>query len=218
MPDLFVAKKNNNIPKKNQTNNPSSLLPISPSKPVKFFACYQENPSGVSFKEQDSDEKILLFLRMDFVTNIPWIFVSIILLFVPIIIFLLSGFLKPVMPFLYTSSKTYLTVTIFYYLLILSYVLANFITWFYNISLITNKKVVDVNYSNIVYTHVALTTLDLVEDVSYIQTGFIRSLFNYGDVLVQTAGENENFYIDKVPNPIKIIKIVENLIGGNPHV
>lgn len=89
----------------------------------------------------------------------------------------------------------------------------SFITWFFNTSLITTERVVDIDFSEVVYKNIAETKMDLVQDVSYTQSSVIRTLFNYGDVLVQTAGTIDNFDLQAVPNPDRAVEIVEEQIG-----
>ena len=50
-----------------------------------------------------------------------------------------------------------------------------------------------------------------IEDVSYTQIGFVRSLFNYGDVMVQTAGAENNIEYDRVPRPSVVADIIGDL-------
>lgn len=85
--------------------------------------------------------------------------------------------------------------------------------------LVTNQRIVDIDFENLVYKNVAETKLTLVQDVSYTQTGAIRTVFDYGDVLIQTAGTIDNFDLHAVPIPERIVNIVEDLIGkGGRHV
>ena len=85
--------------------------------------------------------------------------------------------------------------------------------WFYNITLVTEKGVIDIDYSNLVYHDVAITNLNLVEDVNYTKIGFFRSFFDYGDLFVQTAGGKENLEAIGIPNPAKAVHIIANKIG-----
>jgi len=76
----------------------------------------------------------------------------------------------------------------------------------------------DLDFSNLVYHDVTETKLNLVEDVRYTQSGFIRSFFNFGDLFVQTAAEKENIEGLAVPNPGRGVRIIGDLIGkGTPH-
>ena len=42
--------------------------------------------------------------------------------------------------------------------------------------------------------------------------GVARTIFNYGDVFIQTAAEVSEFDFLAVPNPDKVAKIIEDLI------
>ena len=54
--------------------------------PVHIFTTFMKNPKGISFAEQENDESIVLFLRRDFITNVPWIVAALGLLFIPFLI------------------------------------------------------------------------------------------------------------------------------------
>jgi hypothetical protein len=54
--------------------------------------------------------------------------------------------------------------------------------------------------------------LDHVEEVSNRKGGYLRSLFDFGDVLVQTAGAIPEIEITDVPDPEKVTKIIYDLI------
>ncbi len=194
MNDIFVA------PKKN----------IHPSH-AHLFSTFCENPLDVWFKDQKPDEKILLFLRRHFITNLPWIATSIVLLFLPLLFPLIRPFLNLNLPF--ASVSLMIILFIFYYLIVFSYVLTQFMHWFYNIFIVTQERIIDIDYSHIVIHNMATTKLSHIQDVSYTQGGFIRSLFNFGDLFAQTAGTESNFEALAIPKPRKATKIIGDLIG-----
>lgn len=221
MPDIFVAKEH--APNKEETAAPqptttpapvvSDFIPVPKTTQQKhphLFSSYCENPDAISFQNQEPNEKILLFLRKHFITNLPWISMTIFLLFVPAIL-----------QFIFTATKVSFPIpprfdffiVSLYYLFVFTYALVSFFTWFFNISLITEERVIDISFSELVYKNVSATKLDLVQDASYVQIGVIRSLFDYGDLLIQTAGTLDNFDLLGIPHPEKAIQIVENLIG-----
>jgi len=211
MPDLFVAKK-----AKGETKS-SSSLPLNLSKDragnhPHMFTSLAINPDGIFFEDKEEDEKILLFIRRHFITNLRWILLAIALALIPIpLIYFRDTF--SFLPFVNLPLRFITFFLIFYYLVIFTYMFVNFITWYFNIGLITNKRVIDIDFSGLIYTNVAATKISLVQDASYTQIGAIRSFFNYADVLVQTAGTLDNFIFEAVPQPEKIVKIVESLIG-----
>lgn len=205
MTDIFIKSNTQKAPIQSGSNK---TVVESHTHPFASFCSHPE----VSFKNQDGDEKILLLLRASFVVNTAWIFFSFIFALIPPLIFIFSGNLSPFFSFL---PDRFVNIALtFYYLVILNYAFVNLITWFFNIFIVTGKRVIDIDFSDLVYHNVAVTKLNLVEDVNYTQIGFIRSLFNYGDLFVQTAGELKNFEAKSVPKPGEAVNIIEGLIGG----
>src|SRR5580704_4322959 len=87
MPDLF-----NDTTQPNTSTPPPVAQPVAPLTPavvkkhVRLFTTFCQNPLNISFAEQEDDETIILFLRRDFITNVPWIIASVGLAFVPYLI------------------------------------------------------------------------------------------------------------------------------------
>lgn len=181
------------------------------------FSAYFEDPSRVKFTNKLDEEILLLFLRRHFVTNFPWFIKAIAMALIPIIFEFLGAFGFYSTDFVSTSGK--FIVYGFYYFFILSgYIFVNYMTWFYNISLVTNIRIVDIDFSEVVFEHVSATKLSQVEDVTYVQVGIIRSIFDYGDVRIQTAGTASNFIFSAVPHPENVIRIINHLLGKNHNV
>lgn len=193
------------------------LVDSMPSEQVRMFSSFCINPIGVSFVQQEPDEKIILFLRRHFATNAPWIAITSILVVIPV--FLLIFRIGFQMSDIFNIPIRYIVVfAIFYYLIVFSYAFVNFITWFYNVLLVTEKRIVDIDYSDIVIHNIAFTKLNLVQDVNYTQAGFIRSFFNYGDVFIQTAGTAETHFEGlSVPQPRRAAQIIVDLLGRRHH-
>lgn len=232
MPDIFVAstktkesaeiKDEKNpvveIPQEKEFKNRMiSDKPYVPQheKKVHLFSSFCINPEGIYFINQKKDEKILLFLRRSLITNFKWVTWTIVLLSLPL--FTLP-FLNISQSIFFLPIKFILYFTAFYYLLVLSYAYVNFITWYFNISLVTDTKIVDIDFSNLVYKNVAETKLSLVQDVSSVQIGTLRTLLDYGDILVQTAGTLDNFSFNAVSHPENSVHIIEDLIGKHARL
>ncbi len=240
MPDIFDTDNNTARDRRmiDDTSEPASAPPPEPAmsniihfpapepRPkhmignnrMHIFSAFCEIPDGVTFEAQEDDEKILLLLRKSFITNIPWLFIATILSLIPPVSL---QFIHPENTPLVFLSPAYIFVLLsLYYLFIAAYVFISFITWYFNTSLITTKRIVDIDFEDLVYKNIAETKIDLVQDVSYTQSGVIRTLFGYGDVLVQTAGPIDNFDLRAVPHPYRAVEVMENLIGkdGKPGV
>lgn len=208
MPDIFVAKET--VLTTTGENKILEKIPFRKKK-VNLFRSFIQDPEGLLFEDQEIDEKIHIFTRKHFYSNLDWISTAFVFFLVPIVLLIINQyflFFPLNLPF-----KFIIIFTIFYYFLLTTYCFVNFITWYYNISLVTNKRIIQVDFSGLVYKNVATTKIDFIQDASYTQDGVIPSFFDYGNVLLQTAGNLENFFLHSVPKPEKIVQAVERLIG-----
>lgn len=220
MPDIFNAPKANNI----YHSGPKQAAPAAPSpEPAEgfdaaktpapgMFSGFLNQPAGIVLSNQQSGEQILLFVRRHFATNILWITVSIIALFIPPIFFLFwltQGIFGFSIPLVFTIILIAL-----YYLIVLGFAFYSFIDWFYNIGIITQKRLIDIDFIHLSYIDVAATTIRELEDASFIQKGFWPSYFDYGNVIARTvAGHEETFVFEKVPRPEKIVDMISKILG-----
>jgi hypothetical protein len=207
MPDIFAE---------NQINKQEAAVTVAKQlsilNPVHLFTTFTKNPRGISFAEQEDGEEIVLFLRRDFITNVPWIIAAVALSIIPFLIrfiFVSTGFSLFSLP--HHISIVLLT---FYYLIVLGFAFANLVTWFYNIGLITTKRGVDIDFTELTTINVSTASLPDIKDVEYTQSGFFQSLFDYGDIRVRIVASGEVFTFEKVPRPTDVAGVISNLIGG----
>src|SRR5579862_4646021 len=110
MPDIFAEDQTNTQEAADVAKKLSIL------NPVHIFTTFMKNPRGISFAEQEAGEEIVLFLRRDFITNVPWIVSTVALSFIPFLIrfiFVSTGFSLFSLP--HHISTVLLT---FYYLIV----------------------------------------------------------------------------------------------------
>lgn len=195
---------------------PSIVMPLEQTPNVAhaknklhLFSEFCEYPDSVSFHDQEPGEEVLLFLRKSQIANIHWIVTTILLLVLPLGLLLVP---KSALPFLLPQGLL-VVIWFFYYLVVVTYAFVNFVIWYYNAALITNKRIVDIDFHQLIYKDIAETKLGLVQDVSYRQQSVVESLFDFGHVLVQTAGTIDNFEFDSLPHPERVEEIVNSLVG-----
>lgn len=195
MPDLFVAS--------NKTKKKTPFI-------RELLSTFYENPQQIRFQDQHDHEKILLFLRKHWVTNIPWITLSFILLLVPVfgIPFInISDLINLTIPFNYLIAGI-----MFWYLLTFGFILTSFLFWFYNVGIITNERIIDVDYIYLLYSEVTATVIEKIEDVTNKRGGFLEVIIDSGDVFVQTAGTEPNIEFQNIPKPNLVVKTLTNLL------
>ena len=186
---------------------------VTSGKFKNIFGSFVVEPPKTTFESQDNDEKIVILGRRHFVTNIKWLTVACFAFFVPMF---WSDF--PMIAALDTNTTFILNVV--WYSALLFFVIQNFILWFYNIYIVTNERLVDVDFFGLLYKNINVTHFNRVEDVNYSQRGIFSSFFNYGDVVAQTASEQRSddrsersaFTFNSVANPELVVKIISQLM------
>lgn len=174
------------------------------------------SPVGVSFETQASGENIAILMRKHFITNLPWIILGIVLVLLPPL--LLSGaFGFTLKDLLNLSPRTLMALILTWYLFTFGYVFEQFMVWYFNLYILTNRRVVDIDFYHLLYKAISAADLEDIEDVTFRMGGIMQALFNYGDVEVQTAGAQNQFEFHSVPQPALVQKKILELAkpGGD---
>lgn len=168
------------------------------------FSNFLVNPKVLTFAEKEKDEIIYLAVRPHLISNISWMAMSILMLIIPLFLHYFSF-----LDFLPTTYR--LSVIFFWYLITFIFTFENFLSWYFDYYIITNKRLVDISFNNLLNKHFAQTEISKVQDVSSSVKGLLPTFFNFGDLLIQTASEINQINFEKVPNPSKIIKLIKEL-------
>lgn len=170
-----------------------------------LFTTFVTFPKHICFEQQEKGEAVVLFLRQHFIVNIPWIVMV-------IIGFMLQAFFPFFPPYEFLPSNYQLAVTVLWYLFVFGFALAKLMAWFFNILILTDERVVDVDFVNLFMRRISVTKIEEIQDVSASTAGASGTLFHYGNVTIQTAGEIPEFEFNNVPNPDKVASIIHSLI------
>ncbi len=156
------------------------------------------------FETQADQETVILTLRAHPITQIYWVINAVIFFVLLVVVnFLFSSFL---------TVNQILFIDVFGIVFILSYLWFNFLNWFFNVGIITNQRIVDVGFTMIIYKEVTATHLEKVEDITSESGGYIPSLFDYGNVFVQTAGTQDRIEFENIFHPAQVVKIINGLL------
>lgn len=211
MPDIYVA------PKEPATAPPKAGPPRAEKEPVEPtlqqtaspLTAYALYPDNVRFDTQAEEEQIILLLRKHWITNLPWLFATFLFVFVPPIVFptlVIRKILPPLLP------NFILVFAVFWYLVTFGFALVSFIVWYFNVYIVTNERVIDVDFLHLLYKQLSSTRIARIQDVTYKLGGVARSLFDFGDVFIQTAGTEPNFEFLAVPHPETVVRKIAELM------
>jgi uncharacterized membrane protein YdbT with pleckstrin-like domain len=174
--------------------------------PLTAFAV---NPTALRFETQEETEKVILFLRQHFIVNVPWMLITILLVIAPTVIF----------PFLFRAlslnmafpASYYVVGAMFWYLATFGFALSSFIGWFFNIYIVTNERIVDIDFFYLLYKKFSQAELTKIQDINYTSGGVLAAMFNFGNVVVETAGEAPNIDFELIPFPEKVVETIREL-------
>jgi len=159
---------------------------------------------NIRFEAQGDNEQVILVVRAHPITQIPWLLNSIIF----IVFFYYLNFFLPS----FLNLGQIIFINLFALSTISAYIWFNFLSWYFNVGIVTNQRVVDVDLQAIVYREVTYANLNKIEDVTSKGGGFLASIFNYGNVFIQTAGTEVNVEFMDIPRPAEVSRIINNLI------
>ncbi len=181
----------------------SFLSKFSPSSNP--LACFAPHPLNTNFESQLEGETIILLVRPHPLSQLKVILVGIVLLAVP--------FLLSFTPFMASFPIRFnLFFLLGWYLICFGYVLESFLNWFFNVNILTDERVIDIDFVSLMFQDVATTKIDRIEDVTSVTAGTLGSIFDFGLVLIQTAGATDQLEFTNVPYPAQINKLINELI------
>jgi uncharacterized membrane protein YdbT with pleckstrin-like domain len=205
VPDIFIAKPESEKP---GLEKPAETLKKELDEILavgsRFFSAFVPKPRNLRFETQEKKEKIVLLLRRHPVTNVPWILLTIFLIFAPF-------FIKSLVSLDFIPGNYQLILFLCWYLLTFAFAFERFLTWFFNVNILTDERVIDVNFPTLLYREITETKIDKIQDVNIKTGGYIRSLFNFGDVLIQTAGAIPEICFEDVPDPQRVSQVINQL-------
>lgn len=80
--------------------------------------------------------------------------------------------------------------------------------YYLDVWIITNHRLIDIEQKGFFNRNVANVRLDFIQDVTFEINGVIASLFNFGSIEIQTAGEMRHFTLHGVSHPEKLRDIL----------
>ncbi len=87
--------------------------------------------------------------------------------------------------------------------LLMLWVIGNiiWINYYLDVWIITNKRIIDIEQHALFKREVSVLNLDRIQDVTFRVEGVTSTVFNFGDIIVRTAGSQDSFIIRGISNP-----------------
>lgn len=97
-------------------------------------------------------------------------------------------------------------------LYLLYWIIRGYFTWYsyqHDIWVVTNQRVVDGTRPHWFRSHIASADLTDIEDIAVDRHGVLQTMFDYGEVRCQTAGEMLNFLLAGIPHPSQVLATID---------
>ncbi len=171
---------------------------------------FQNRYENIDFKGKRTDENVILLLRRHWLVFV-FRFLPFLLLFIGLAIFHTVGTV------IFNFFGLTFDLNLFYLIesfLVIFVWLALFITWinFYlDVWIVTDSRIVDIEQIALFSRHISELKHNKIQDVTSEVQGIIPTLFNYGDVYIQTAGNKQRFVFKQIPGPTNSRNIIMQL-------
>ena len=195
----MIEKKD--IPKKLRKTQKSFLKTLSNENSDRGLL--RVFPKDISFHGQDKGEDIVLIIRAHWITWVPQISLSLMLVIIP---FLLT--------FVFNGLSISFTIGLILLGIIVSVTntLNAFFKWFYSVNIITTQRIIDVDFVNAFQHRFSEAQLEKIEDISHQHIGFIGTFFDVGTVFIQTAASQSEFEFQNIPRPRDVQDTLNDLL------
>ncbi|MBN1263435.1 MAG: PH domain-containing protein [Candidatus Pacebacteria bacterium] len=181
------------------------LEKVKEEKKAHPMAAFVPVPSNWRFETQEKKEKIILLLRRHWFTNLSWFLAGVFFFILPGILFLFVSF--DFMPLRFRVVGL-----VIWYLVLAGYFFERFLNWYFNVFIITDERIIDFDFFGLIYKEVSDAKIEDIQDVTYRVGGFVRNLFDFGDVFFQTSAELPRFEFRDVPQPARVARVLRELI------
>lgn len=172
---------------------------------TKLLTSFSPKPVDISIDIQASDEHIILLLRRHPITQLRWVGIAFLLALTPWLVSA-SGM------FSFLTPSYQFAIGLGWYLAIVGFSFKSFLKWFFHVYIITDERIIDVEFTSLLYKDVSTAKIENIEDITTVASGVLPSLFNFGTVIVQTAATKQEFAFDDVPQPSKVTTLLNELL------
>lgn len=160
------------------------------------------------FPNREPDEKISLFIRRHWIVLARHVAKLGITLLLPVGA-LVIALNTPIQAELVTGSVIYVATVLglsIYYLSIVLFFYHDWLDYHLDLWIVTNFRIVNIEQNSLFSRVVSEQDISRVQDVTAEIQGKLATFLNFGNVTIQTAGEQRRFVFEQVANPQEVAK------------
>ncbi|MFH1235719.1 MAG: PH domain-containing protein [Parcubacteria group bacterium] len=163
------------------------------------------------FPGQKPGEQVIVLIRRHWLVLVRQIFFLCIAAVIPLAAYLLLSRYTEIL--LDRTSVGYVLIVMgasVYALCIVLFLFISWIDYYLDVWVVTKDRIIAIEQKGLFSRTVAELSLDRVQDVTSDVHGFVATMMRYGNIRIQTAGEQSQFVFEQVPHPYETArKIME---------
>jgi membrane protein YdbS with pleckstrin-like domain len=165
-------------------------------------------PENIKFDRKERDEEIIMISRKHWIAYCMHIIIALVVPIIPIILLVISSNTYDI----FGKTTIYLGLFVASLVISVNIIVTAIIQWYYNISIITDKRILSLKVNNIFQHSYTEILWKKIQDVSHDSVGPLSSIFDVGNVYIDTAGEGVDLTLKLVPKPRDIQEVINNLV------
>jgi uncharacterized membrane protein YdbT with pleckstrin-like domain len=142
------------------------------------------------FEGQRDNEEIIFILRKHWIVLLKpsfWLFLGLLIVFIVLRI---------------AGASSFSAYAFFIWLgLGGTYWVYNWVIWLRDVYILTDQRIIDRDQRSLFAYSVSEAPLENIQDITWEKTGFFSTIFNYGNIYIQTAGAKEKIEFENIPAP-----------------
>ncbi len=157
------------------------------------------------------DEKLIFLLRRHPITVLPLAIVTLVLLASP---FGIDWYVQTYRPDILETPSVLAPAILLgsiFFLFAWLFLFQYFMDYYLDTWIVTTRRIINIEQSGLFHRTMSELRLYRIQDVTAAVNGFWATIFNYGEVEIQTAGEKQRFLFEQVSDPNNISKVIIEL-------
>lgn len=156
-------------------------------------------------------EETIFFMRRHWFVMIPVLLGFAVILALPFGVYYVINLQNPLFFAVEGRFTLYVLGASIFFLYAWLFLFQNFIDWYLDIWIVTNYRIINIEQVGLFGRTMSELMLYNVQDVTSEIRGFIRTMFDYGHIHIQTAGEAQKFQFEDIEHPNHVAKRVLEL-------
>lgn len=163
------------------------------------------------FPGQRKGEEIAFTLRRHPITLAPAALALAFMVLLPIVFY--AFFMSYVMRgFLYKPyGDIFFLLTVIYYGFVWIIAFIEWLDYYLDILVITNKRIMNIKQMGLFHRVVSELELERIQDITSFVDGAVQTFFDFGNLEIQTASEENKIQPKAIPHPVKVRRKIMEL-------